>query len=190
MKVGIIAASIRDHRLGERVVKWVISEASKMTGWEVELLDLKELDLPMLTDARQPFEMDKNYPSEAVMSWSRKIEQKDAFIIVTPEYNHGLPAPLKNALDWLYPEWNDKAAALVGYSIGIGGGIRSVEQLRLTLAHLGVATVQQVTTIARAQDNFSEDGTPLNDNFNGSIARSLKQLDDWGRALKSVHVNN
>lgn len=186
MKVGIIAASIRDGRLGERVVRWVQTEASKMDGWEVELLDLRELDLPLLTDARQPFDMGKDYPSARVTSWSQKVDEKDAFVIVTPEYNHGLPAPLKNALDWLYPEWNDKAAALVGYSNGIGGGIRSVEQLRLTLAHLGVATVQQVTSIARAQDNFSEDGQALNDHFNGSLVRALSQLDKWGRALNSI----
>lgn len=186
MKVGIIAASIRDGRLGERVTKWVLAEAGRMSGWEIELLDLKALDLPLLTDARQPFDMNKDYPSASVASWSQKINALDAFIIITPEYNHGLPAPLKNALDWLYPEWNDKAAALVGYSSGIGGGIRSVEQLRLTLAHLGVATVQQVTTIARAQDNFAEDGTPTSDSFNGSLVRSLAQLDQWANALATV----
>jgi NAD(P)H-dependent FMN reductase len=186
LRIGVIAGSIRDNRLGGRVFEWVAGEAEKVDGWKVERLDLKELDLPLYHDALQPAEMKGDYPDLAVKDWSKKIAGLDGFIIVTAEYNHGLPAPLKNALDWLYPEWNDKAAALVGYSSGNGGGIRAVEQLRLTLAHLGVATCQQVTTIARAQDHFDETGTPAGSVFDGSLARELGQLDKWARALKTT----
>lgn len=186
MKVGVIVGSTREGRLGERVAKWVVGEAEKQEGWEVELLDLKELNLPLYHEALQPAELQKNYPDEAVKSWSQKIEQKEAFIFITPEYNHGLPASLKNAIDWLYPEWNDKAAALVSYSNGNGGGIRALEQLRQTLAHVGVATVQQETTIARAQDHFSPKGEPTTDSFNGALSRQMTQLDKWGRALSTI----
>lgn len=179
MKIGIIAGSTRDNRLGERVFKWVTANAEAISGWELELLDLREFDLPMYHDERQPSEMKGDYPESSVANWSQKIADCDGFVIITPEYNHGLPAPLKNALDWLYPEWNDKVAALIGYSNGNGGGIRAVEQLRLTLAHLGVATCQQVTTIARAQDHFDEAGQAKDDVFNGSLKRELDQLDKW-----------
>lgn len=186
MNIGVILGSVRDNRLGERVYKWVLEEASHIDGWTITPLDLRELKLPILTDSRQPYEMKGDYPDSAVTDWSKKVAQMDGFIIITPEYNHGLPAPLKNALDWLYPEWNDKAAALVGYSNGNGGGIRAVEQLRLTLAHLGVASCQQVTTIARAQDHFDESGQPLDKAFSGSLERSLAQLDKWAGSLKTI----
>lgn len=179
MKIGIIAGSTRDNRLGERVFRWVLANAKAMDGWETEPLDLRELGLPLYHDERQPSDMNRDYPEPSVADWSQKVADCDGFIIITAEYNHGLPAPLKNALDWLYPEWNDKPAALVGYSNGNGGGIRAVEQLRLILAHLGVATCQQVTTIARAQDNFDESGQAKNDFFNGSLERELGQLDKW-----------
>lgn len=190
MKISLIVGSIRDNRLGERVAKLVEAEARKMPDWEVEVLDLKAINLPLYHDAVQPYAMNKSYPDQAVTKWSEAISSSDGFLFVTPEYNHGLPAPLKNAIDWLYPEWGDKVAAIIGYSSGIGGGIRACEQLRLTLAHCGVATVQTNLTIPYADKNISPDGQPVEDKIVGTLQKELSQLDKWARALKSSRTTS
>jgi len=186
LRIGVVIGSTRDGRLGERVAQWVMAQAKTLPGFDAQLLDVGAVDLPLYHDAVQPYDMHGHYPEHAVTAWSQLVAACDGYIFVTPEYNHGLPAPLKNAIDWLYPEWTDKAAALVGYSNGNGAGIRAVEQLRLTLAHVGMATVQQVTTIARAQDHFDADGTPIDDAFQGSLTRELGQLEAWARALRPL----
>lgn len=188
MRVAIILGSTRDGRLGERVAKWVLSQAREMDGWEVELVDLREINLPLYHDETQPPDMAGNYLDPAVGAWSRRIAQAEAFIFVTAEYNHGLPAPLKNAIDWLYPEWANKAAGIVSYSNGYGGGIRATEMLRLVLATVGIATTQTATNVARAQDNFTPAGVATTDHFAGMLARMLGQLDKWGRALAATRT--
>lgn len=190
MKVGVIIGSTRDGRLGERVGKWVETNARQMNGWEVTVLDVKIADLPLYDDATTPTKMGGTYPLPSVNAWAAKVAAQDAFLIVTAEYNHGIPAPLKNALDWLYPEWANKAAGIVSYSGSPSAGLRSAEQLRLVLAHLGLGTVQIAVSVASAQDAIAEDGTPINERLGGALNAELNQIDSWGKALNTVRADS
>lgn len=126
MKIGIIIGSTREGRTGAAVGQWVMDRAQAKGDADFELIDLKDFNLPMYTSATLPMMANKVYDSEEVTAWSRAIDSCDGFIFVTPEYNHGVPAPLKNAVDSLGSEWSQKSSALVGY--GAVGGVRAVEQ--------------------------------------------------------------
>jgi NAD(P)H-dependent FMN reductase len=123
--IAIILGSTRPNRNGEAVAKWVFDLASKRTDASYELVDVKEFNLPLL-DEPIPASQGK-YSKEHTKRWAEKIASFDAFIFVTPEYNHSIPGALKNAIDFLYKEWNNKAAGFVSY--GAVGGARAVEHL-------------------------------------------------------------
>ncbi|MCI4323441.1 MAG: NAD(P)H-dependent oxidoreductase [Thermoplasmata archaeon] len=182
LHVGIILGSTRPGRNGEAVAKWVFEIAQKRTDAVFEYVDLKDYPLPLL-DVPVPPSVGKPHPEHAV-AWSAKIASLDAFVFVTPEYNHSTSGVLKNAIDFLAREWYNKAAGFVSY--GTVGGVRAVEHLRLVMAELQVATV-------RAQASFSL----MTDFENYSVFRPaagkeqsvtvmLDQLIAWGHALQSV----
>ena len=135
MKVVIILGSVRDGRAGEAVAKWVHEQAQGRDA-TYELIDLKTFDVPMLTSGTHPMMAKKKYDDERVQAWSDAIDACDAYIFVTPEYNHGVPGTLKNAVDSLGQEWVGKAVSLVGY--GSVGGVRSIENWRLVLANFSM----------------------------------------------------
>ena len=128
MKVGIVLGSVRDGRAGEAVANWVAKGAAGREA-TYELIDLKAFDVPLLTTNTHPMRAKKSYDDERVQAWSDAIDACDAYIFVTPEYNHGVPGALKNAVDSLGQEWVGKTAALVGY--GSVGGVRAIENWRL-----------------------------------------------------------
>lgn len=186
MKLSIILGSTRDGRNGKRVADWVYNQIKGDGNWQVQLLDIKDFALPIFSDEVLPSMMAGNYSNQAVIDWSRKIAESDAFIFVSPEYNHGMPSSLKNAIDWLYPEWGNKPAGIVAYSTGIGGGIRSAEQLRLVLIHLAVANVQSVVTIPYVKDAFDEGGEVIEEKFRSMLHGQSLQLYNWSRVLKML----
>lgn len=186
MKLAIIIGSTRNGRVGKRVASWVYENIQPNSGFEIEILDIASFNLPFFDEPTLPSEAGGKYNSAVVTKWSQKITQTDAFIFVTPEYNHGLPSPLKNAIDWLYPEWGNKVAGIVSYSSGIGGGIRSAEQLRQVLAHLAVANVQLLVTIPRVQDSLFGDNSAIQQALKSSLTGQIAQLKNWAKALKSV----
>src|SRR3954469_20866250 len=143
-KVGIILGSTRPGRNGEAVAKWVYDIASRRGDAEFELVDLLDYNLPHLDEAIPPSA--GQYANEHTKQWSAKIAEFDAFVFVTPEYNHSTSGALKNALDFLYAEWNNKAAGFVGH--GSAGGIRAVEQLRLIRGELQVADVRAAVALS------------------------------------------
>ncbi len=128
IKIKIILGSTRQGRFGERPAKWLIGEFKTRNDVEVELLDLKDYSMPFFDSQVSPSMLDKKYSNEIVQRWSNKIDEADAFIMISPEYNHGYSAVIKNALDWLSPEWHKKAVGFVSY--GSAGGARAIEQLR------------------------------------------------------------
>jgi NAD(P)H-dependent FMN reductase len=136
MKPLIILGSTRPGRNGEAIAKWVYDIAKKRTDAEFEYVDIKDYNLPLLDEPISP-SLGK-YSKEHTKAWSTKIDSFDAFVFVTPEYNHGIPGALKNAIDFLYKEWNNKVAGFVSYG-GSALGTRAVEQLRLVMAELQVA---------------------------------------------------
>ncbi|MER5531993.1 NAD(P)H-dependent oxidoreductase [Streptomyces sp. NPDC002677] len=153
-KIGIILGSTRPNRNGEQVAKWVYDVASRRGDAEYELVDLRDYPLPHL-DEPMSAAWGPNYQHDHTKQWSEKIASFDGFVIVTPEYNHSTSGVLKNAIDYLYREWNDKAVGFVSYG-GVGGA-RAAEHLRLIAGELQMADVrQQVTISLRTEfENFS-----------------------------------
>src|SRR5258706_11569684 len=130
LRVGIITGSTRPNRKSLDVAKWVLETAQKRSDAEYELIDIKDFELPLLDEPIPP-SMGK-YQQPHTKRWAAKIASLDAIVFVSPEYNHGIPAALKNAIDFLFAEWNHKAAGFVSY--GGAGGARAIEQPRPALA--------------------------------------------------------
>ncbi|MEU7874122.1 NAD(P)H-dependent oxidoreductase [Dactylosporangium sp. NPDC049140] len=181
-KVGIILGSTRPGRNGEAVAKWVYDIASRRSDAEFELVDLLDYNLPHLDEAMPPSM--GQYANEHTKQWAAKIAEFDAYIFVTPEYNHSTSGALKNAIDFLYAEWNNKAAGFVSY--GSVGGTRAVEHLRLIAAELQIADVRAQVALSLFTDfeNFSvfKPG-PQHEN---SLTTVLDQTVTWGKALATV----
>src|SRR5262245_724712 len=138
LHIAIILGSTRPGRIGEAVAHWVYEIASRRSDLRAELVDVKQFNLPLLDEPLPPSL--GRYSQPHTKTWAATIAEFDAFVFVTAEYNHGIPAALKNAIDYLYREWNHKAAGFVSY--GSAGGARAVEQLRLVMGELHVADVR------------------------------------------------
>ncbi len=138
LKIGIIIGSTRPGRNGAAVAKWVYDLACQRKDAEFEMVDLLSFHLPLL-DEPIPASQGK-YSKEHTINWAAKIDSLDAFVFVTPEYNHSTSGALKNAFDFLYKEWNNKVAGIVSY--GSSSGVRAAEHLRLIAAELQIATVR------------------------------------------------
>ena len=186
MKVVIILGSTRDGRIGYRVAKFVQAEAKKIEDWDVELADLATINLPMYHDAMTPASMQGKYSDPTVSAWAAQVASAEAFIFVTPEYNHSIPAPLKNSLDTIYPEWANKAGGIVSYSMAPSGGTRAAEHLRGILGHLGVATVAIALSIGGAHQVLDAEGNTQNDGISRTLQSELAQINAWATALKTI----
>ena len=173
MKIGIIVGSVREGRGGRGIADWVYEVATKRNDATFELIDLKEFDVPLLTTNTHPMMAKKSYDSDAVTAWSKAIDACDAFIFVSPEYNHGVPGALKNAFDSLGPEWVGKAVAFVGY--GAVGGVRAIENWRTVLANFQMVVV-------RAELNVNT-FTDFNDGEFAPIDRRENELNELFQQL-------
>ena len=182
LRIAIILGSTRPGRNGEAVANWVHDLARNRKDAEFELVDVAAFNLPLLDEPVPPSL--GRYSKPHTKAWASKIDSFDAFVFVTPEYNHGTSAALKNAIDFLYREWNNKAAGFVSY--GSAGGARAVEQLRLVMAELQVATVRGQVLLSLLAD-FQNFGVfkpaPLQAK---ALERMLDQLVAWGEALKML----
>lgn len=184
VRIGIIIGSTRPGRNGEAVARWVYEHARKRTDAEFELVDLKDFNLPVY-DEPMPPSFGRNYQHEHTKRWSAKIDSLDGFIFVTPEYNHATSGALKNAIDFLYLEWNNKAAAFVGY--GSLGGARAIENLRTIMSEVQVAHVRQQVSFSLFTDfeNFSI-FKPNEEVHLPALNTMLDQLVAWTKAMKAV----
>lgn len=140
MHIKIIAGSTREGRFSDQPARWIAEQIKKREEVVVEILDLRDYRLPFFDQPVSPGYKQEPYKNEVVASFTKKIGEGDAFIMVTPEYNHGTSAVLKNAMDWVYQEWNNKPVAFIGYG-GVGGA-RAVEQLRLNSIELQMAPIR------------------------------------------------
>lgn len=182
IKVAIIIGSTRPGRVGEAVAGWVYDIAHKRSDADFELVDIKDFNLPLL-DEPVPPSMGQ-YSQPHTKAWAAKIDSFDAYVFVTPEYNHGTSGALKNALDFVYREWNNKAAGFVGY--GSASGVRAVESLRLVMGELQVADVRAQVALSLFTDfeNFSVfKPAPQHEQ---SVNTMLDQVIAWGGALKTL----
>jgi NAD(P)H-dependent FMN reductase len=178
-KIGVILGSTRPGRNGEAVAKWVLDIASKRTDAEFELIDLLDYKLPHLDEALPPAM--GQYSNPHTLEWAAKIASFDGFVIVTPEYNHSTSGVLKNALDYLFAEWNNKAVGFVSY--GSVGGARAVEHLRLVAGELMMADVRTQLALSLLTDfeNFSQ--FRPNEYHEQTLNTVLDQVVAWSGAL-------
>lgn len=181
MKIAIIIGSTRPGRKGEAVAKWVLEHASKRTDATFEIVDVAAANLPLL-DEPMPAIMGK-YTHEHTKTWSKTIAPFDGFVFVIPEYNHGLNAATKNAIDFLYTEWVNKAAGIVSY--GSIGGARSAIQLRMVMTQLQLADVQAQVMLTYAAD-FDGNTPKPGPHQEKALATMLNQVVAWAKALGTL----
>src|SRR3989338_10850147 len=184
LKIQIILGSTREGRHGKKVADWIADLAKKRTDFELEFIDLKDWSINFINDKNPPGM--GVYTDSLVQKWAKKIDEADGYIIVTQEYNHGYPAVLKNALDVIYKEWNNKAIAFVSYG-GFVGGSRSVEQLRQVAIELQMAPIREAIFIPFIWQAFNEDGNLKNEeDYNKRVESMFNQLVWWKNALKKA----
>ncbi len=183
-KIGIIIGSTRPGRNGEAVGTWVYEVARHRTDAEFELVDLLDYKLPLLDEVYPPAM--GRYQEPHTLQWADKIRSFDGFVFVTAEYNHSIPGALKNAIDFLHAEWNNKAVGFVSY--GSAGGTRAVEHLRCVAAELQMADVRSQVTLSLATD-FEEFSIFKPSNFRRDALTSvLDQVVNWSKALAPLRA--
>src|SRR5690606_10847730 len=184
INLAIIIGSTRPNRVGEGVARRVYELVQKRSDAAFELLDIADFNLPLLDEPIPPSQ--GKYSKEHTKRWAAKIDAFDGYVFVTPEYNHGIAGALKNAIDFLYAEWNNKAAGFVGY--GSAGGVRAVEHLRLVMAEVQVATVRAQVALSLFTD--FEDFTVFKPaaHHEKSVNTMFDQLIAWGGALKRLRT--
>lgn len=185
LNIQILVGSTREKRLGFGISKWVEGVVRSYENIEVELVDLREYPLPFFDEDLPPSMNEGNYKESGAKIWSEKIKSADGYIIVTPEYNHGYPADLKNHLDYLYHEWGYKPVGFVSYG-GHAGGSRAVEQLKQVALELHMVPVRDNVTISMVFTGLNEDGTPKDASYEKTLNKQIEQIVMLGNALRQV----
>jgi NAD(P)H-dependent FMN reductase len=187
-KLQIIIGSTRSGRNSDQVSRWVIPAAQSQGAFQVEILDLRDWDLPMfeetiatLGDLSNP-----TYSDPIVKHWNEKIKEADAYIIITPEYNHSIPAVLKNAIDTVFFSYSFryKPVAFVGYSLGLIAGARAVEHLTSIMVETEAVPVRTSTLIPLVTSAFNEQDQPINPGLNNTMDVMLDDLAWLAKTLK------
>jgi NAD(P)H-dependent FMN reductase len=183
-RVGIILGSTRPNRNGEQVAKWVLEVASGRAHTEFELVDLRDYPLPHLDEPLPPSV--GQYQNDHTRKWADKIASFDGFVMVTPEYNHSTSGVLKNAIDYLYAEWNNKAVGFVSY--GVVGGARAAEHLMLVAAELQMADVRQQVALSLITE-FEQFSVFKPGDYNlPALNTMLDQIVAWSTALAPLRA--
>jgi NAD(P)H-dependent FMN reductase len=184
LNVGIIVGSTRPGRKADAVARWVHEIAKKRTDASFEVVDIADFKLPLLDEPMPPSMGQYSHPH--TKAWAAKIAGFDAFVFVTPEYNHSTSGALKNAIDFLWREWNDKAAGFVGY--GGAGGTRAVEHLRLVMAEVKVADVRAQVALSLFTDFEKFVTFKPAPHQERTVTAMLDDVVAWGEALKSMRI--
>jgi NAD(P)H-dependent FMN reductase len=183
----VIFGSSRQGRKGEVVANWVKQNASADERFELlDYVDLQSLDLPFFDEPLSPFSMARQgveYTHNVGKLWAKRVSDIEGVIIVTPEYNHGYPAVLKNALDWVGPEWIDKPVGMVSYG-GISGGTRVVEQLKPVVIELGLIPVANAIHFPFFEKSFDEKGEPDRPGKNDELKKMFNEIERLYKAFK------
>src|SRR6201981_3374686 len=186
--ISVIVGSTRQGRFSEKPAQWIFQQLKNRGGVDARLLDLRDFPMPFFDQPAPPAMPGRPpYKDEVVQRWTAAIAQSDGFVFVTPEYNFGPSAVLKNAIDWVYPEWNRKAAGFVSY--GAAMGARSVQQLRETMIELQLAPIRSSVLIPVATLWAHYQGGDVDSGL-GQLEASAKALIDdllwWTAALKTA----
>ncbi len=189
MKIQIITCSIRDGRATPRVARWAENKAHQLwNDIEIEAVDLKSFDLPLYTEDPSPLDNKDRHPEPKVQAWLDTLSRADGYVFVTPEYNHGMPSALKNALDFVDVQLQRKPMAIIAH--GTVGGARSIEQLKLVLnSSIGAIPVPQTVTLVGPVSRgelLSEEGEALSSALSGAeraLESTLQSLRWYAEAL-------
>jgi NAD(P)H-dependent FMN reductase len=187
LKIAVIIGSTRDVRFGPKPAQWVFELARKRDQLDVELVDLKEFDLPFFNEKASNLWVPSENPN--AIAWQKKIGQFDGYIVVTPEYNRSMPASLKNAFDQAYNEWNRKPIGFVGY--GTVGAARAIEHARTTATELQMVNVRSAVHVGGSEFYKVHPGmgnqplSTIEDAIMPSAKDMLDQLLWWGEATKA-----
>ena len=182
-RLGIIVGSVREGRVGAPVSDWFLQQARQHGGFEVSLLDLKVIDLPLLSEPNHP--RFRKYTHEKTREWSATVDALDAFVLVTPEYNYCAPPALINALDHLYHEWSYKAVGVVSYG-GISGGLRGAQVTRQFVTTFKMVPIVEAVAIPFVAKLVHDGRFTGGESFEKSAADMLDELVRWTKALASL----
>ena len=190
--VQIIVGSTRPDRAADAVASWVVDRARRHSQFTVEVLDLRDWPLPFFAETRATIGDFTNptYHDAIVKRWNQTIARGDAYIVVTPEYNHSIPAVLKNALDSVFVSFafRNKPAAFVGYSGGLAAGVRAVEHLAHVAIEAELVPLRNTVLVARVGSAFDDDGAPRDPQAETSLEILLEDLDWWARLLHDARA--
>ncbi len=183
--VAVIVGSIRQDRFGPTPSKWIVDQARRREGVDVDLIDLADYDLPVVLDGN-----DQNAPQpESVTELSRRLAAADAFVVVTPIYNRSYPASLKNAIDWFYAEWQLKPVGFISYG-GLTGGLQSIDALRSVFTEFHSVPLRDSITFANFWEAFDHDGRPTDAEGPSKLADDfLGQLAWWAQTLRQARID-
>ncbi len=185
LKIAIILGSTRPGRNGKAVADWVMGRAGSRTGVTYELVDLADYPLPHLDEPVPP--SFRQYSKDHTRAWASTFAEYDGFVFVTPEYNHSTSGVLKNAIDYLYSEWNNKAAAFVSY--GSLGGTRAIEHLRGVCSELQIAHVRQQLSFSLFGDFENYTLFKPQPQHDAACEVMFGQVEAWARALRGVRAS-
>jgi NAD(P)H-dependent FMN reductase len=183
-KLMIVIASTRPGRTGLPVALWFRDLAALHGGFDLQIVDLAELNLPFLDEPNHP--RLRLYAHQHTKDWSAQVDAADAFVFVTPEYNYGMPAALKNAIDFLHLEWQYKPVGFVSYG-GISAGTRSVQQLKQVVTTLKMVPLSEAVSIPFVAQFIGDDGeVHANDSMESAADAMLNELARWTAALQPM----
>jgi NAD(P)H-dependent FMN reductase len=186
VKVGIIIASTRPGRVGLSVGQWVSERAAEHVGFEVKVLDLAEINLPFMDEPNHP--RLRQYIHQHTKDWSAAVDDLDAFVFVLPEYNYGMTAPLKNALDFLHQEWQYKPVGLVSYG-GLAGGTRAAQMLKQVVTALKMMPLTEAVAIPFVNQYLDDEQRfQPTESMENSLETMFKELGRWAVALQAMRT--
>jgi NAD(P)H-dependent FMN reductase len=183
LRLGVVLASTREGRRGEGYARWIHALLSERPGAQTELLDLREWRLPNYDQAAMPTVAEKGYTDATARGWVDKIRALDGYVIVTPEYNHGYPGGLKNAIDHAFVAWANKPVAFVSYG-GTASGARAVEQLRLVAIELRMVPIRDEVNVRLIGVALDDQGRPTDEFYAKRAATMIDTLLWWARVAR------
>ena len=192
MKLQIIVGSTRPTRAADKVLPWITAAAAQHPEFETEVLDLRDWQLPLFAEHWGSIgdPADPAYSDEVVRRWNRKVAEADAYLIITPEYNHSVPGELKNAIDNVFVSFafRNKPMAFAGYSGGVGGGIRAIEHLNQIATEVEAVPLRSTVIVPFVEQAFTGDGQPKDPTADVSLQIALDDLAWWASALRAART--
>ena len=192
LKLQVVVGSTREGRNADRVLRWLLPQVLAHKAFELELLDLREWKLPLFQETLETIgdRANPTYSDPAVKLWNNKIKEADAYLIVTPEYNHSVPGVLKNAIDSVFISYGfrHKPVAFTGYSMGVGAGVRSVEHLNQIMLEAEAVPIRTQILIPFIHNAFDGEGNPASPMLNISLPVVLDDLAWMAKALKTARA--